>query len=57
MRLWYVGYADDSFGSKVELFTVDKEEQAQPEESGYGSIDGPYYSEEDAREVLDRERL
>ena len=43
MVLWYVGITEsDVIGHSRQIFTVDREEQATPEESGYDRTDGPY---------------
>lgn len=51
MVLWYVGCSEDSYGSKVQLFTADNAQQATPEESGYDTVNGPYDSKEEALDL------
>ncbi len=55
MTKYYVGWFDGVHGPKCDVFGADSPDEATTETSGYDTVEGPFETEEEAKEETEEE--
>ncbi len=53
MTKYYVGWFDGVHGPKCDVFGADSPDEATTEASGYDTVEGPFETEEEAKEIAE----